>query len=568
MIVTAGVTLSIGQGIRLLIDSGFGTGSEALLYRSLVVFAGLVVLLTLGTFVRFYFVSWVGERVSADLRSAVYNHLVGLHPAFFEENAATEIQSRLTTDTTLLQNVVGSSVSIALRNVLMFIGGLVLLVATNPKLSLIVLVCVPLVVGPLIAFGRSVRSLSRRSQDRLADVGSYAGESLRHIKVVQGFNHEIEDRRRFTARVDEAFDVAVARIRSRALLIALVMLMVLAAIAVMLWVGGMDVLSGRTSSGELAAFVFYAFIVAGSVGAISEVYAELQRAAGATERLLELLNAPNALLANSRAPQRTLPHGAAPLAIRFDSVAFSYPTRPDVRVLADIDLAIAPGEMVALVGPSGAGKSSLLDLLQRFYDPTAGAIYADGVDVRAMPLENLRQQIAWVPQDAVLFSGTVRDNLVYGLPRATDVELQQALNAANAAEFVADLPDGLETRLGEGGIGLSGGQRQRLAIARALLTAPRLLLLDEATSALDAGSEHHIREAVRQLKGQCTLLVVAHRLSTVRDADRILVLNGGRIQAQGSHDALLRDDPLYAEFARLQFAERAVDSLPLAAQDR
>lgn len=560
LVITAGVTLSIGQGVRLIVDRGFGAESEALLYQSLLVFAGLVVLLTLGTFIRFYYVSWVGERVSADLRAAVYDHLLGLHPGFFEQNAAAEIQSRLTTDTTLLQTVVGSSVSIALRNVLMFFGGLGLLIATNLKLSLIVLVCVPLVVGPVIAFGRSVRSLSRRSQDRLADVGTYAGESLRHIKIVQGFNHEGIDRRLFSDRVEGAFDVAVVRIRSRALLIAVVMLLVLAAIAVMLWVGGMDVLNGTTTAGELAAFVFYAFIVAGSVGAISEVYADLQRAAGATERLLELLHAPNELEVRRNSAAPAVMRADRPLAVRFEQVQFSYPTRPDVLVFSDLSLAVASGEMLALVGPSGAGKSSLLDLLQRFYDPTAGAIYADERDLRDFPLAELRAQIATVPQDSVLFAGTVRDNLAYGRPSATAADLTTALEAANAQEFVAELPEGLDTRLGEGGIGLSGGQRQRLAIARALLTNPRMLLLDEATSALDAGSEHHIREAVRGLKGRCTLIVVAHRLSTVRDADRILVLNNGVVQAEGTHESLQRDDAMYANFARLQFSDAALSA--------
>ncbi|MFK7915191.1 MAG: ABC transporter transmembrane domain-containing protein [Pseudomonadales bacterium] len=554
LVVTAGITLSIGQGLRLLIDAGLAEGSSETLERTLLLFGGLVVLLTIGTFVRFYFVSWVGERVSADIRRAVYDHLLHMHPAFFERNAPTEIQSRITTDTTLLQTVIGSSVSIALRNVLMFFGGLVLLLITNVKLSLIVLVSVPLVVLPVLAFGRRVRSLSRSSQDSLAVVGSYAGESLRNIKVVQGFNHQALDQAAFSDRVEQAFEIARRRIAQRAILVALVMLMVLGAIGVMLWVGGRDVFAGETSGGELAAFIFYAFIVAGSVGAISEVYADLQRAAGAMERLLELLQSPSEIEdpAHPVALQAT-----GSLAIDLQNVTFRYPTRPQVAVLKALSLSVAPGEMVALVGPSGAGKSSLLDLLQRFYEPESGSIYVGGVDLQQLALADLRGQIGFVPQDPVLFGGTLRANLAYGNPAASDLELQRALRAANASAFVEALPDGLDSTVGEGGVGLSGGQRQRLAIARALVTDPRVLLLDEATSALDAESESHIREAILGLKGQRTMLVVAHRLSTVRNADRIVVLSDGEIEAIGTHSQLLERSPLYASFARIQFSEGA-----------
>lgn len=554
LVLTAGLTLSIGQGLRVLVDAGLATGSSETLDRSLMLFGGLVILLTIGTFVRFYFVSWVGERVSADIRAAVFDHLVHLHPAFFERNAPTEIQSRITTDTTLLQTVIGSSVSIALRNVLMFFGGLILLLVTNVKLSLIVLVSVPLVVLPVLTFGRRVRSLSRSSQDRLADVGSYAGESLRNIKIVQGFNHQALDRRAFRDRVEAAFDIARIRIRERALLVAIVMLLVMAAIAVMLWVGGRDVFAGRTSSGELVAFIFYAFIVAGSVGAISEVYTDLQRAAGAMERLFELLQSP-AEIEDPPAPVE-LPAGA--LGIELERVGFRYPTRPDQPVFTDLSLAVAPGEMVALVGPSGAGKTSMLDLLQRFYDPTAGTIRIGGIDLKALRLGDLRRSLGFVPQDPVLFGGTLRDNVAYGHPEASEADVRAALAQANASEFVEALPEGLDTVLGEGGVGLSGGQRQRLAIARALVPGPRVLLLDEATSALDAESEAQIRRAILSLKGQRTLLVVAHRLSTVREADRILVLNQGQIEASGNHDDLMAGDSLYADFARIQFADAAL----------
>ena len=557
LVVTAGVTLSIGQGMRLVIDEGLSSGSAQILVQSISIFAVLMVVLTIGTFVRFYFVSWVGERVSADIRQAVFAHLIRLHPGFFETNQPTEIQSRITTDTTLLQTVIGSSVSIALRNILMFIGGLILLFVTNPKLSLIVVASVPFVVAPVILFGRRVRDLSRVSQDTLAVVGSYAGESLRSIKIVQSFNHERLDIAAFQQRVDTAFRVAVRRIRQRSWLVALVMMLVLGAIATMLWVGGQDVLAQRTSPGELAAFIFYAFIVAGSVGAISEVYSDLQRAAGATERLGELLNSPS-MLPEAAQPQR-LPErrrGNAPGTATFavEDLSFAYPSRPQVSVLNDLSFAVAPGEMVAVVGPSGAGKSTLFDLMQRFYDPTAGRIMLDGIDLRDLKLSDVRERVGFVPQDSVLFAGTLESNLCYGAPDASPAGIARALQLAHAAEFVSALPDGLATVVGEGGVGLSGGQKQRLAIARALLTEPEILLLDEATSALDAQSEEHIRETIAELKGQCSILVIAHRLSTVREADRILVLSEGRLEASGNHEELLGRSELYARFARIQFA--------------
>ena len=552
LIITAGVTLSIGQGMRLVIDQGLGGGSSELLVHTLILFAVLMLMLTAGTFMRFYFVSWVGERVSADIRLAVFNHIIRLHPGFFEVNAPTEIQSRITTDTTLLQTVIGSSVSIALRNALMFLGGVVLLFVTNAKLSLVVVGSVPFVVAPVILFGRQVRRLSRSSQDTLADVGSYAGESLRHIKVVQAFNHQDVDERVFGGRVEDAFRVGIRRIRQRAFLIALVMLLVMAAIATMLWVGGNDVIAGRITAGELAAFIFYAFIVAGSVGAISEVYSDLQRAAGATERLMELLHSPSALTEPAE-PVGLPPNARGHLEVR--CVAFVYPTRLERPVLTNVSFTVEPGEMVAVVGPSGAGKSTLFDLIQRFYDPTDGAILLDGVDLRNLALAELREKIGYVPQEAVLFAGTVADNLRYGKPDARPAEMAEALRLAHADGFIEALPDGLDTWIGEGGAGLSGGQKQRLAIARALLPKPRLLLLDEATSALDAESEQKIRESVEALKGRCSIVAIAHRLSTVRQADRILVLEDGRLVASGNHETLMRASDLYARFARIQFAD-------------
>lgn len=550
LIVTAGATLSLGQGIRLVIDSGFASGDADVLVNSLSLFAGFVLVLTLGTFVRFYFVSWVGERISADIRTAVYSHLVHLHPGFFETNAPSEIQSRITTDTTLLQTVIGSSVSIALRNLLMFIGGVTLLFFTNAKLSLIVLASVPFVVIPVILFGRKVRKLSRSSQDRLADVGSYAGESLRHIKVVQSFNHQQADEHAFAHRVDQAFEVSVQRIRQRAFLVAIVMLLVFGAVAAMLWVGGQDVLAGRISGGELAAFIFYAFIVAGSVGAISEVLSDLQRAAGATERLVELLESPSEIMEIAQ-PVRLL---TKDLSLACVDVSFSYPTRPDEPVLHNVSFVTQPGEMIALVGPSGAGKSTLFDLVERFYDPTGGHIAVNGTNITELSLQDLRALVGFVPQDPVLFAGTLRENLVYANADATDDEIRDALRLAHAEQFIDGLASGLETKVGEGGVGLSGGQRQRLAIARALLSKPAVLLLDEATSALDAESENHIRMSIDGLKGRMTILVIAHRLSTVRQADRILVLEDGRIVDSGTHDQLLTSSDLYAKFAQIQFA--------------
>ncbi|MEM7100712.1 MAG: ABC transporter transmembrane domain-containing protein [Pseudomonadota bacterium] len=550
LVVTAAATLSLGQGVRVVIDQGFASGEQNFLSQSLFLFAGFVLVLTIGTFIRFYFVSWVGERVSADIRKAVFGHLIRLHPGFFEENIPSEIQSRITTDTTLLQTVIGSSVSIALRNILMFAGGVILLFVTNAKLSMIVLASVPLVVLPIVLFGRRVRTLSRTSQDRLADVGSYAGESLRHIKVVQSFNHEKVDMDAFDQRVDLAFEVSLQRIRFRAILIAVVMLVVFGAVATMLWVGGQDVLGGQISAGELAAFIFYAFIVAGSVGAISEVVSDLQRAAGATERLIELLLSPSDILA----PTEPAKVAAGNHHVSVEDLVFAYPNRANQRVLHNVSFAVAPGEMVALVGPSGAGKSTLFDLLQRFYDPQVGRITLGGEDIRRLTLEDLRARVGFVPQDPTLFSGTLESNLRYANANADATKLREVLELAHAWDFVQKLPDGLNTSVGEDGVGLSGGQKQRLAIARALLSQPDILLLDEATSALDAESEHLIRESIDALKGRMTILVIAHRLSTVRQADRILVLEEGQLVGVGTHEELLSDSELYARFAKMQFA--------------
>ncbi len=555
LVFTALVTLSIGQGLKLLIDRGFATGSASQLNWAILVFFSMVGLLAAGTFIRFYLVSWIGERVVADIRKAVFNHIIDLHPGFFEENGSGEIQTRLTTDTTLLQTVIGSSVSIALRNLLMFIGGLVWMFFTDPKLTSIVLASVPLVILPIAFFGRRVRTLSRSSQDRVADVGSYVGEVLKNIKMVQAFNHQPHDRRIFGDVVERAFGVAIRRISQRSWLTAVVILLVLGAVAVMLWVGGQDVLAGRLSSGELVAFIFYAVMVAGSVGAISEVYGDLQRAAGATERLMELLHA-ESLIRVPASPQHLPQRTQAELVI--EGLRFCYPSRPDTPAIDDLSLTVAPGSRIALVGSSGAGKSTLFDLLLRFYSPQAGHIRLDGIDTSTLDPADLRRHIAIVPQQPTLFTGNVLDNIRYGCPDASEAQVIAAAQAAHAHDFIERLPQGYHSFLGEGGVRLSGGQRQRVAIARAILLDPELLLLDEATSALDAESEFVVQQALEDLMRGRTTLVIAHRLATVANADRIVVLDHGRIVATGTHRELLASSPLYARWAELQFGEAAL----------
>ncbi|SDJ91209.1 ATP-binding cassette, subfamily B [Pseudomonas indica] len=551
LLFTAAITLSMGQGIRLLVDQGFATRSPGLLNQSILLFFALILALAVGTFTRFYLVSWLGERFVADIRKQVFDHLIELHPGFYESNRSSEIQSRLTADTTLLQSVIGSSLSLALRNGLMLLGGVVLLFVTNPKLTAIVMLALPLVVAPILIFGRRVRRLSRLSQDRVADVGSYVGETLGQIKTVQAYNHQGEDKRRFAATVEEAFAVARRRIAQRAWLITVVIVLVLGAVGIMLWVGGMDVIEGRISGGELAAFVFYSLIVGSAFGSLSEVIGELQRAVGAAERIAELLQARSMIVAPSADVMRLPASVRGEIAL--EAVRFAYPSRPETPALDAFSLAIRPGETLALVGPSGAGKSTLFDLLLRFYDPQEGRILLDGYPIEHLEPNDLRRCFALVPQTPALFYGTVEDNLRYGKPAASQDELEAAARAAHAHEFIIRLPQGYRTHLGEAGIGLSGGQRQRLAIARALLVDAPVLLLDEATSALDAESEHLIQQALPRLMKGRTTLVIAHRLATVRNADRIAVVERGKLVAVGSHAELMVDNPLYARLAALQF---------------
>ncbi|MEE4374835.1 ABC transporter transmembrane domain-containing protein [Pseudomonas alliivorans] len=552
LVVTAGITLSMGQGIKLMVDQGFMTRSPELLERSIGLFMLLTVGLAVGTFTRFYLVSWIGERVVADLRRSVFDHLIELHPGFYENNRSSEIQSRLTADTTLLQSVIGSSLSMFLRNALMVVGGVILLFVTNPKLTSIVVVALPLIIAPILMFGRRVRSLSRESQDRVAEVGSYVAEALGQIKTVQAYNHQQQDKQRFSMTAEQAFDTARKRILQRSWLVTVVIVLVLGAVAVMLWVGGMDVISGRISSGELAAFVFYALVVGMAIGTLSEVIGELQRAAGAAERISELLQARSEITAPTTDMQRLPARVTGRLAL--EDVCFAYPSRPERNAIDHLTLAIQAGETLAIVGPSGAGKSTLFDLLLRFYDPQHGRVLLEGVPVTEVDPLDLRRCFAFVSQSPALFFGSVEDNIRYGNAAATSEQVEAAARIAHAHEFILDMADGYQTHLGDSGMGLSGGQRQRLAIARALLVDAPILLLDEATSALDAQSEHLIQQALPSLMKGRTTLVIAHRLATVQNADRIAVMDKGRLVAVGTHKQLIANNPLYARLAALQFS--------------
>lgn len=551
LIFTAGLTLGIVQYVRIIVDSGFVEGSTEALNTAVLGFFFIAIFQAVGTFARFYWVSWLGERVTADIRKAVYSHIIDLHPGYFEDNLSGEIQSRITTDTTLIQSVIGSSASIALRNILMMVGGTVFLFITNPKLTSVVLICIPLVIGPILYFGKKVRLLSRSSQDEIANVGAYVGETIQQIKTVQAYNHQSHDDKQFSDHVETAFNVALRRIMMRSFLITIVITLVFGALAIMIWVGGQDVINGTMSAGELTAFVAYAVLVAAAVGAISQVISELQRAAGAMERLMELLEAENEIKAPEKPRQLD---GDFKGLLTLTDVTFAYASRPDTPALDGVTLQIKSGESVALVGPSGAGKSTLFDLVLRFYDPQSGSLALDGIDIRELDPQELRSHIAIVSQQPTMFTGNVWDNIRYGRPDATDEEVRSAAESAYASEFIDKLPEGYDSYLGESGIRLSGGQKQRIAIARAILKDPEILLLDEATSALDAESERKVQMALEKLMANRTSLVIAHRLATVMNVSKIAVLDSGKLIAQGSHKELLRESELYANLASLQFS--------------
>lgn len=549
LVVSASSVLAIGQAIRRVIDHGFGQ-EQGLIDQYFLALLGVVCILAAATFARYFLVTWLGERIIADIRKAVYSHVIGLSPAFFETTRTGEVLSRLTADTTLIQTVVGSTASIALRNILMFVGGTVLLVISSPKLTGLVFALLPVVILPILVFGRKVRRLSRDSQDRIADITNYAEESLGAIQVVQAFCHEFLDRLRFGKITDDAFVVAILRTRARAWLTALVMLLIFGAIDAVVWIGANDVISGTMSGGQLAAFVFYAIIVAGALGALAEVYGELQRAAGATERLVELLSVNSSIIvANAPEPLPSL----GSCAISFKEVTFEYPSRPDLPALKRFNLEVASGETVALVGPSGAGKTTVFQLLLRFYDPQEGAVLLDEINLRHADPTEVRSKISLVPQDPVIFAANARENILYGRPDASEEQIAAAADAAKASDFIESLPDKYLSFLGQKGILLSGGQRQRLSIARAILADPPVLLLDEATSSLDAESERAVQEALEGLMADRTTIVIAHRLATVLKADRIVVMEHGTVVEMGRHEDLVKQNGLYARFAALQF---------------
>ncbi len=554
LVIAAAAGLAFPQMFKLIIDHGFNAanaGGIARYFRYLLV---VVAINAVFAAIRFYYVSWIGERSVADLRMAVQRHMLALHPGFFEQNRPSEIASRLTADTTVIQTVVDTSFSMALRNGVQGIGGVFYMAYISLKLTALMLLVIPIVIVPIIYFGRRVRSLSKSSQERIAEVAGQVQESLSAIKIVQAFTQERASSDRFSGAVERAFATARKRFTMRAFMTAAIMLLVFGAITLVLWQGAEDVIAGRMTGGSITAFVLAAIITSAAFGALSETYGDIMRAVGASSRITELLNETPAI----RAPAHPVALPQPPRgALAMSHVEFRYPTRPEVAALHDFTLVVRPGETVAIVGPSGAGKSTIFQLVQRFYDPDRGEVRIDGVPLTSADPAEVRRRTAYVPQETIIFGATARENILYGRPEATEADIWAAAEAANAAEFLRALPQGLETFLGESGARLSGGQRQRIAIARAVLKDAPLLLLDEATSSLDAESEHLVQQALDRLMQGRTTLVIAHRLATVRGADRTIVLEHGRIVAEGTHDRLVAEGGLYARLARLQFEEAA-----------
>lgn len=551
LVTTAMISLVLPIAVRRVVD-GFETSAAELLDSYFSAALAIAVLLAVGTGLRYYLVTRLGERVVADIRKAVFERMIGMSPAFYEKIMTGEVLSRITTDTTLILSVIGSSVSIALRNALILLGGLVLLFVTSPKLAGLVLLIVPVIIVPIVVLGRRLRALSRENQDWIAVSSGNASEALLSVQAVQAYTHEEKSNAAFSDVTEKSFDVALTRIGTRAVMTMIVISLIFAGVVCVLWIGARDVRGGAMSVGELVQFVIYAIMVAGAVGALSEIWGEMQRAAGATERLIELLTAEDTVQDDENAEKTPNP---AKGQVTFENVSFHYPTRPNQAALDDVSFTVNPGETVALVGPSGAGKTTIIQLILRFFDPEEGRVLLDGQDLTSLKRSDFRQQISLVPQDPVIFATSAADNIRFGRPDADQMAVEAAAKSAAAHDFLTELPDGYDSQVGERGVMLSGGQKQRVAIARAILRDAPILLLDEATSSLDAESERLVQEAVERLSADRTTIVVAHRLATVKKADRILVFDKGRIVAEGTHESLVAEDGLYARLARLQFTE-------------